>query len=93
MIMADIISLILDLAMAACGLAIALCAVRLWRGPTIADRVVCLDHITIDIVAIIILYSMKEESSVFLDAALVVALIGFLTTLAFARYIRRGSQI
>jgi multisubunit Na+/H+ antiporter MnhF subunit len=83
---------LLNAAMVICGIAIILCAVRLWRGPHIADRAVALDQITIDVVAIVILYSMKVKSLAFLDAALVVALIGFLSTLAFARYIGRGSQ-
>ncbi|MCL4871543.1 MAG: hypothetical protein KJ063_21500 [Anaerolineae bacterium] len=86
-------NILIDLAMGLCGVAIVLCGIRLYRGPHIADRAVALDQITIDVVAIIILYSMRVKSVVFLDAALVVALIGFLTTLAFARYIARGARL
>jgi multisubunit Na+/H+ antiporter MnhF subunit len=72
--------------------AIVLCAWRLWEGPSVADRAVALDQIAVIVVAIILLYSMRVEDAVFLDAALVVALIGFLSTLAFARYIERGAR-
>ncbi len=72
--------------------AVVLCAWRLWKGPSVADRAVALDQIAVIVVAIILLYSMRVEDAVFLDAALVVALIGFLSTLAFARYIERGAR-
>lgn len=82
---------LLDGAILLLVLAITLCAWRLWKGPTLADRAIALDQITVIVVAIILLYSMRVADPVFLDAALVVALIGFLSTLAFARYIERGA--
>jgi multicomponent Na+:H+ antiporter subunit F len=83
---------LLDGAMLLLVITIILCVIRLWQGPTIADRAVALDQITVEVVAIVVLYSMRVNDPVFLDAALVVALIGFLSTLAFARYIERGAQ-
>ncbi|MBK9050144.1 MAG: hypothetical protein IPL78_04225 [Chloroflexi bacterium] len=83
---------LLDSAILLLAVTVILCAIRLWLGPTIADRAVALDQITVEVVAIIVLYSMRVNDPVFLDAALVVALIGFLSTLAFARYIERGAQ-
>jgi len=67
--------------------------VRLLRGPSIADRAVALDQIAVQVVGIVILYSIRVDDPVYLDAALVVGLIGFLTTLAFARYIERGAKV
>lgn len=66
--------------------------VRLLRGPGIADRAVALDQIAVQSVGIVILYSMRVDDPVYLDAALVVGLVGFLGTLAFARYIERGAK-
>lgn len=83
----------LDGAMFVLALGIILCAIRLMRGPTIADRAVALDQIAVETVAIVLLYSMRVDDSVYLDAATVVALIGFLGTLAFARYIERGAKV
>ncbi len=91
--MSNALAWLLDGAMLLIGLALILCAIRLTRGPSIADRAVALDQITIQVVAIVILYSMRVNDPVYLDAATVVALIGFLSTLAFARYIERGAKL
>lgn len=91
--MSGVYALALDGAMFALALGIILCAIRLMRGPSIADRAVALDQIAVETVAIVLLYSMRVDDSVYLDAATVVALIGFLGTLAFARYIERGAKV
>lgn len=65
---------------------------RLARGPSLPDRVVALDLIGVITVGIIAAYSIDVNQRVFLDAALVVALIGFLGTVAFARYLERRAQ-
>lgn len=63
--------------------------VRFLRGPSIADRVISLDlMVTVGIGAIAI-YSMMTDQSTFLDIAMVVALIGFLTTVAFSYYLEK----
>ena len=86
------LAVLLDGAMFMLGLAIVLCALRLMRGPSIADRAMALDQITVLVVAIVLLYSVRVNDHVYLDVATVVALIGFLGTLAFARYIERGAK-
>lgn len=63
--------------------------VRLAVGPSLPDRVVALDMMTILIVAFCALYSILTGVEAFLDVALVLALIGFLATVAFARYAER----
>ena len=63
--------------------------VRLVKGPTIADRVVALDLLAIISVGVIIVYDVATSLPVFLDAAIVLALVGFAGTIAFARYIER----
>ena len=62
---------------------------RLAVGPSLPDRVVALDMMTILIVAFCALYSILTGVEAFLDVALVLALIGFLATVAFARYAER----
>jgi multicomponent Na+:H+ antiporter subunit F len=74
------------------GVALCLAFLRLVRGPTLPDRVVALDLITILTVAIIVLYDLSTNEHVLLDAAIVLALIAFLSTVAFARYIERRAQ-
>jgi multicomponent Na+:H+ antiporter subunit F len=74
------------------GVALCLAFLRLVRGPTLPDRVVALDLITVLVVAIIVLYDIATNEHVLLDAAIVLALIAFLGTVAFARYIERRAQ-
>ncbi len=63
--------------------------VRLARGPSFADRVVALDMMTVSIVAFCALFAIRSDSAVFLDVAIVLALIGFLATVALARFAER----
>lgn len=61
--------------------------IRLYRGPTLSDRVVAIDLLSSIAVAIAAIYAIVTGHAVFLDVATVVALISFLGTIAFARYI------
>jgi multicomponent Na+:H+ antiporter subunit F len=87
-----VLTFLLDGAMFLLGVAVILCTIRLMRGPGIADRAVALDQIAVQVVGLMLLYSVRVDDHVYLDAATVVALIGFLGTLAFARYIERGAK-
>ena len=72
--------------------ALFLAFVRLARGPSLPDRVVALDLTAVIAVGIIAAYAIDVDQRVFLDAALVVALIGFLGTVAFARYVEQRAR-
>ncbi len=74
------------------GLAMFLAFFRLVRGPSLPDRVVALDLIGIIAVGVIAAYDILTEQPVLLDAATVVALVAFLGTVAFARYVERRQQ-
>ena len=63
--------------------------IRLARGPSLPDRVVALDMMTVTIVAFCGLYGIFTAVPAFLDVAVIVALIGFLGTVALARYVER----
>jgi multicomponent Na+:H+ antiporter subunit F len=77
------------LALGMAGLAMVLAFVRLVRGPSLPDRVVALDLIGTLAVGVIAAYDILTEQPILLDAATVVALVAFLGTVAFARYIER----
>jgi multicomponent Na+:H+ antiporter subunit F len=66
------------------ALALALTFVRLAKGPTVADRVVAIIS-----VGMILVYDVDVGLGVFLDAAIVLALVGFAGTVAFAKYFER----
>ena len=71
--------------------AVLLAFVRLVRGPTLPDRVVALDLIATLMIGIVAVYAIATDEAVLLDLAIVLALISFLGTVAFAHYIGRGA--
>lgn len=73
-------------------LSIALGFLRVYKGPSLEDRVLALDMMTVIIVSFCGLFAISIDNSVFLDVAIVMALIGFLATVALARYAERKSS-
>jgi len=70
-----------------------LCAYRAIRGPTIPDRVVGLDALATNIVAIAVLFALKTGRGLFVTVSLVLAIIGFLSTVAVAKFVTKGDII
>jgi len=81
-----------NLVFAMLSLALLLAFARLARGPSLPDRVVALDLITVLIAALLTMDAIATNQPVFLDAAIVLALISFLGTVAFARYLERRGR-
>ncbi len=63
--------------------------IRLWRGPSVVDRVIALDLIITIGIGIITVYSIRQNQKVLLDVAIILALIAFLSTIAFSYYIEK----
>ncbi len=70
-----------------------LCGYRVVRGPTTPDRVVALDTIATNVVAIAVLFALKTDRGLFVTVSLVLAIIGFLSTVAVAKYVTEGDII
>lgn len=83
----------LDFALLAIALALALTAWRLFAGPESTDRVLALDTLYINTVALVILLGLRLASDLLFEAALVIALLGFIATVALARFVARGDVI
>jgi multicomponent Na+:H+ antiporter subunit F len=66
---------------------------RIIKGPTVPDRVVALDVIGTNVVAIAVLYAMATLQGFFIDVSLVLAIIGFMSTITVARYVTEGDII
>ena len=81
-----------DMMLAALGIPLLLGFVRLARGPSLPDRVVALDFMTAVAVAASGVWAMATDNPVFLDVAMVLALITFVGTVAFARYLERRGR-
>ncbi|GAA4133500.1 cation:proton antiporter [Sphingobacterium kyonggiense] len=63
--------------------------IRLFKGPSVVDRVIALDLIITIGIGIITVYSIRQEQEVLLDVAIILALIAFLGTIAFSYYIEK----
>ena len=87
---AEFLDWAVDAAFVMVMISIALAFYRIAVGPTLSDRVVALDMMTVTIVAFCGLYAIFSGVEAFLDVAIVVALIGFLATVALARYAARA---
>lgn len=69
---------------------------NVWRlvvGPDIADRLLAVDTMVIDMIALILLYGMIADTSLNFEAAMLFALTGFVSTVAFAKFLLRGDII
>jgi multicomponent K+:H+ antiporter subunit F len=83
----------LRLALALLVVAMGLALVRLLRGPSAQDRVVAFDCLTIDGMLVMLTLGLAYRSSTYLEAALLVALVGFVGTTAMAKFLLRGEVI
>jgi multicomponent K+:H+ antiporter subunit F len=88
-----ILQLALDFALFAVALAVALCMLRLLRGPETTDRLLALDTLYINAVALAILLGLRWQTPLLFEAALLIAMLGFVSTVALARYVSRGDAI
>jgi multicomponent Na+:H+ antiporter subunit F len=87
------LTLALEAGLVLSALATLVAGYRVIRGPTTPDRVVALDVIGTNVVAIAALYAMASASGFFIDVSLVLAIIGFISTVTVARYVTEGDII
>ena len=91
--MSPVLDWALDLGIAAITIAVLLCALRLLRGPSITDRVLALDTLYMNAVALIVLLGIRWDTALLFEGALLVAMLGFASTVALARYLSRGDVV
>ena len=75
------------------AVALLLAAARLIKGPSLPDRVLALDTLYINAIALIILYGIWKGTELFFEVALLIAVLGFVSTVAVAKYMLRGDII
>jgi multisubunit Na+/H+ antiporter MnhF subunit len=80
----------LDILILMVAFALALSLFRFLRGPTLTDRVVAFDVMSIVATALLVILSVYFGRSIYLDVALVFGLIGFLGTVVFGRFIEKA---
>ena len=72
------------------GIALLVAFIRLVKGPTLPDRIVAMDLFGVLVVGVIVVLAGWSGVRATLDAAIVIALVGFLGTIAYATYVERG---
>ncbi|AMO37432.1 MULTISPECIES: K+/H+ antiporter subunit F [Thauera] len=77
----------------AVSLALLLNLWRLVRGPSLMDRVLAVDTMVINAIALIILFGIQQRTTIFFEGALLFAMFGFISTVAYCRFILRGDVI
>ncbi len=75
------------------GLALLCCLWRIARGPHASDRILALDTMVINVIALLVLYGIWLGTAIYFEAAMLIAMVGFVSTVAYARFVLRGDII
>lgn len=80
-------------ALAAISASILLNLYRLWLGPDATDRILALDTMVINAIGVIVLSGILLGTTIYFEAALLFAMVGFVSTVAFCKFLLRGNVI
>ncbi|WP_178862489.1 K+/H+ antiporter subunit F [Thiomicrorhabdus cannonii] len=84
------LSTVIEISFALVSLALLLSLLRLIKGPDLPDRILALDTLYINTIALLILFGLYQGSALYFEAALLIALMGFVGTVALSKYLLRG---
>lgn len=79
------------IAFAAIGLALLLNLYRLLRGPDAPDRILALDTAYVNSIALLVLFGIQQGSTLYFEIALLIAMVGFVSTVILSKYLLRGN--
>ena len=83
----------LSLAAAMLAIALLLSAWRLLRGPGSADRILALDTLYINALALLIVFGIQTDSAIWFEVAMVISMLGFVGTVVLAKFVERGDVV
>jgi multicomponent K+:H+ antiporter subunit F len=84
---------VIIIALAMFGLGIALNLYRIVIGPSLPDRILALDTMYINTIALLVLYGIYQSNMIYFEVALLIAVMGFVGTVAMSKYLLRGDII
>ena len=84
---------VIPIALFMVSLALLLNLWRLVRGPSLPDRILALDTMYINAIALLVLYGVYQKSAFYFEAALLIAVMGFVGTVVLSKYLLRGDII
>jgi len=89
----DLMSIAVMVAFAVVAISQVLAMVRLVIGPSTGDRILALDTMVVNAIGLIVLIGLWQGTQMFFEAALIIAMLGFVSTVAYARFVLRGDII
>ncbi|MDQ3483543.1 MAG: K+/H+ antiporter subunit F [Pseudomonadota bacterium] len=87
------IEMALKFAFACVSIAILLNLYRLLAGPSRSDRILALDTMVINAIAIIVLFGISQLTTLYFEIALLLAMVGFVSTVAYCKFVLRGDIV
>lgn len=83
----------ITLAQVLLGLAMVCASLRMLRGPRAQDRIVAFDCLYVNVMLLLLTFGIRSGSTLYYEASLVIALLGFVSTVALAKFLLRGEVI
>ncbi|QIE47139.1 K+/H+ antiporter subunit F [Pseudohalocynthiibacter aestuariivivens] len=90
---ADFMNVALIIAFVSVAVAQILSMIRLVIGPSTGDRILALDTMVVNAIGLIVLLGISQGTSIYFEVALIIAMLGFVSTVAYARFVLRGDII
>ena len=90
---ADLLFWMLTIAQILLALAMAATAYRIIRGPRAQDRILSLDALYVNAMLVLVIFGMKTGATTYFEIALIIGLLGFVGTVALAKFLMRGEVI
>ncbi|MBT5295606.1 MAG: K+/H+ antiporter subunit F [Octadecabacter sp.] len=90
---AEFLSCSLWIAFSAVAIAQVLAMMRLVVGPNTGDRILALDTMVVNVIGMIVLLGMYQGTKLYFEVSLIIAMLGFVSTVAYARFVLRGDII
>nr|WP_309502023.1 K+/H+ antiporter subunit F [uncultured Roseovarius sp.] len=89
----DFMDIALKIAFVAVALAQLLSMIRVVIGPNTGDRILALDTMVVNAIGLIVLLGISQGTRIYFEAAMIIAMLGFVSSVAYARFILRGDII
>lgn len=88
-----ILPVFLDIAMVICAFNLLCFLYRVVKGPALADRAVAMDSCGVTVMSLIVIYSIRQGTNLYMSCALVIAILGFIGMVALSKYIQSGNIV
>ncbi|MBQ3179995.1 MAG: hypothetical protein IJB55_01385 [Firmicutes bacterium] len=88
-----ILPMCLDIALVICAVNLLCFLYRVLKGPALSDRAVAMDSCGITVMALIVIYSIRQGTTLYMSCALVIAILGFIGMVTISKYLQSGNVV